>query len=585
MKKQFFLSATLFRLVLVLGGAVTLCTSSSAQENQLSKETSTQVSVTNHMSHACMNNNYRSYPQVLSSTKSVSDNGFLLMEQIDVRWDDNESAWKGTYRFSYTYDLVNNNLLEELTDYYTDSFIKWRKETYLYDDENNNLVEFLISGWDTNEWKNGQKHNYWYNTVNNNLIEERSYTWSMNTEWRNYQKFFYTYDASNNLIQTLKQGWYNGFSWENDEKNTYLYYGENNNLIENVWQNWDGSDWVNYWRYIYLYDEDNNPVEIKRQSWGGSEWIDEVKYLQTFDESNNMTKSLSQTWDESGWKDKYKTTFTYDQNNNQIKMLGMGWFEYEGEAYWKKGRKSTMYYLPENSEQFVANHTDLDMSIEDFQTTEDDLVIEPGKDDKTLIGIEVLIDSVLHTSDSDLEFTLSHNDISVTLISQGDASGENFIQTKMTDNAYDEISDGFAPYTGNFTGDNVLSSFLGTDPVGTWTLSIYDGVEGNTGVLKGWGLALIYSSSSGIGDKFEMEQFELFPNPAVSVVSIQSSVFNQQSAVVEIYDLNGKKLAEKYFPAGSEEIEMDVSHLKSGVYFCTMITEQGYATKKLIIQK
>ena len=182
-----------------------------------------------------------------------------------------------------------------------------------------------------------------------------------------------------------------------------------------------------------------------------------------------------------------------------------------------------MYYLPENSEQFVAKHTDLDMLIEDFQTTEDDLVIEPGKDDKTLIGIEVLIDSILHTSDSDLEITLSHNNISVTLILQGDAAGENFIQTKMTDNAYDEISDGFAPYAGNFTATNVLSSFLETNPEGTWTLSIYDGAEGNTGTLQSWGLNLIYSSSSAVEDYSLFESdLAIFPNPAISEFKVCS---------------------------------------------------------------
>jgi len=407
----------------------------------------------------------------------------------------------------------------------------------------------------------------------------------MNTEWRNYQKFFYTYDANNNLIQILKQGWYNGFSWENDEKDTYLYYGNNNNLIENVRQKWDGSDWVNYWRYIYLYDEDNNPVEIKRQSWGDSEWIDEVKYLQTFDESNNMTKSLRQRWDESGWEDAYKTIFTYDQNNNQIKILGKSWFEYEGEAYWRNGIKNTMYYLPENSEQFVAKHTDLDISIEDFQTTEDDLVIEPGKDDKTLIGVDVLIDEILHTSDSDLEITLSHNDISVTLILQGDAAGENFVQTKMTDNAYDEISDGFAPYAGNFIATNVLSSFLDTDPAGTWTLSIYDGAEGNTGTLQSWGLNLIYSSSSAVEENaLNILDIILFPNPAVDEFQVLVSEFWVSQATLELFDLNGRKLLEKQIPKGTATTEINVNQLESGMYFCKISVDKRSSTRKIIIK-
>jgi hypothetical protein len=57
-----------------------------------------------------------------------------------------------------------------------------------------------------------------------------------------------------------------------------------------------------------------------------------------------------------------------------------------------------------------------------------------------------------------------------------------------------------------------------------------------------------------------------------------------KDAKIEIYDLNGRKLLQKQIPAGTEVIEIDVSSLKSGVYFCKLITEKGNATKKLIIQ-
>lgn len=80
-------------------------------------------------------------------------------------------------------------------------------------------------------------------------------------------------------------------------------------------------------------------------------------------------------------------------------------------------------------------------------------------------------------------------------------------------------------------------------------------------------------------------QLHMYPNPASTVVILQSKAFSQQSALVEIYDLNGRKLLKKLFPAGNETIEVDVSGLQSGVYFCKLITEKVNATKKLIIQK
>jgi hypothetical protein len=79
--------------------------------------------------------------------------------------------------------------------------------------------------------------------------------------------------------------------------------------------------------------------------------------------------------------------------------------------------------------------------------------------------------------------------------------------------------------------------------------------------------------------------FEVYPNPAKSVISLQFAAFSRQSSVFEVYDLNGRKLLEKQIPAGAENIEIDVSHLKNGVYFCRLLTEKYSATQKLIIQK
>ena len=93
---------------------------------------------------------------------------------------------------------------------------------------------------------------------------------------------------------------------------------------------------------------------------------------------------------------------------------------------------------------------------------------------------------------------------------------------------------------------------------------------------------LKYGEVSAIGDEVENMKFEIYPNPAVSVVSIACP---HRFAIITVYDLNGKKLIEKQFPAGTETVELDVSTLVNGVYFCRISTEEHSVTKKLIIQK
>jgi len=90
----------------------------------------------------------------------------------------------------------------------------------------------------------------------------------------------------------------------------------------------------------------------------------------------------------------------------------------------------------------------------------------------------------------------------------------------------------------------------------------------------------------------DLATMKIYPNPASSNVSLQSSVSGQQFLVIEIYDLNGRKLLETHIPArpaggpkGSETVEVDVSNLESGIYCCKVSTDKKSITKKIIIQK
>jgi hypothetical protein len=48
--------------------------------------------------------------------------------------------------------------------------------------------------------------------------------------------------------------------------------------------------------------------------------------------------------------------------------------------------------------------------------------------------------------------------------------------------------------------------------------------------------------------------------------------------------LYGKTLIEKQITTGQQNVEIDVSNLASGVYFCTLKTDKKSSTKKLIIE-
>lgn len=107
----------------------------------------------------------------------------------------------------------------------------------------------------------------------------------------------------------------------------------------------------------------------------------------------------------------------------------------------------------------------------------------------------------------------------------------------------------------------------------------------NSGYIVGNGTLLKYTEVTGISDRKETTQFEISPNPATEKFKVQSEKFKIGEVTIELYDLNGRKLLEKQIPAGIEKVELDVSDLNNGIYFCKIWLGDEIVTKKVIIQK
>ncbi|WCM41478.1 T9SS type A sorting domain-containing protein [Flavobacterium sp. CBA20B-1] len=81
-------------------------------------------------------------------------------------------------------------------------------------------------------------------------------------------------------------------------------------------------------------------------------------------------------------------------------------------------------------------------------------------------------------------------------------------------------------------------------------------------------------------ENFLAENFNLYPNPANSVVNI-SNAENMQIQQITVYDVAGKQLSTKNYN-NETEIQLNVEHLASGTYMLHLQTNQGTAVKKLV---
>ena len=85
-------------------------------------------------------------------------------------------------------------------------------------------------------------------------------------------------------------------------------------------------------------------------------------------------------------------------------------------------------------------------------------------------------------------------------------------------------------------------------------------------------------------EEHEAIDVKIYPNPAREEFRVSSLEFRVGGAVIELYDLNGRKMLQKTIPQGSSEITVDVSGLESGIYFCRITTAKGSVTKKVMVE-
>ncbi len=88
-----------------------------------------------------------------------------------------------------------------------------------------------------------------------------------------------------------------------------------------------------------------------------------------------------------------------------------------------------------------------------------------------------------------------------------------------------------------------------------------------------------------IPEFFLYNNLKVTPNPCSGFMNLRFTISEQELMICDLYELSGVKvkslLKEEKMP-GSYEKRIDISGLKSGIYFCVLKTNNGIQTKKII---
>jgi len=109
----------------------------------------------------------------------------------------------------------------------------------------------------------------------------------------------------------------------------------------------------------------------------------------------------------------------------------------------------------------------------------------------------------------------------------------------------------------------------------------------------------IYNNAPGCNDQEEVEEacfndieelttqvfLEISPNPCSGSVNLRFTISDQRFVICDLYEISGVRLKsilnEEKIP-GNFEMEIELSDLPKGIYFCTLKTNKGIQTTKLI---
>jgi photosystem II stability/assembly factor-like uncharacterized protein len=267
-----------------------------------------------------------------------------------------------------------------------------------------------------------------------------------------------------------------------------------------------------------------------------------------------------------------------------------GWIAGEGGAI-KRTTNGGFWNEPGT---FLRNR--MNRPIMDHSETSDTMmvqVLQARESGYELVGLELMLDSIMHSRAGDLEISLTHNNVTATMVSHVTDPGTNFLWMRLKDDATKLIADGAAPFSGEYKPHTPLNAFNGLDPDGEWILTISDDQDGQTGTLRAWGIKPLFGKMVGIDNPKPAKEVENIlmlqnvPNPFSGTTRICWTSGQAGQTTLKIYDNEGRELetlVNKSVPTGEHSAEFDGSRYSPGIYYFRLQVGDAVITKKCIIQ-
>lgn len=376
------------------------------------------------------------------------------------------------------------------------------------------------------------------------------YDWSTG-HWYPFNRTLYSYDGGNQA-SIYYQHW-NGSAWIDDYRFTYTYDIEGR-LSVSLYQSWDESVWVNEFRYTIGYDENGDADESLTENWDGSAWYNSSLTRTTYDGNHRVESIVTQYWVISVWDDGLRTTNTYDGSGNLTYILIENWI-----GVWSNQIQTTNTY--NGSNQLLTSMVQMWPGAGWVNTTMDEHEYD-GEDD-ILRRTSTWMDTDWEVTDVD---TMKYNGM------------HQLIESVDLDPQYlDKYKDDYT-----YTGDGDLFEDINSAwRDGAWELEI----------KSTWEYSSLATAIETEALPTDFTLMQNYPNPFNPTTTIRYALARPQQVRLEIHNVLGqvvRVLENEYENAGLYESTWDGTNsggqeVASGVYFYRLVADDFSQTRKMML--
>ena len=424
------------------------------------------------------------------------------------------------------------------------------------------------------------KYDYIFNDYSSDYIY---YRWDL-IHWATLSKMKRTYDQNYNVL--IDEGMnFDGTDWIGEYQYVYSY-DQGNRMLSSTYREFNNAtvSWDNVSREICRYNSRGYQIDDLYQNWLSGAWVNANRFLQNIDDSGNVILSISQYYDSGSWQNSFKSERTY--NNQNFILTNFGYIWNATTSVWENSSK-LLYDLDGNNN--VISIT--------MYTWSSGVWVEDEKYSYTYNSSNMILSNIYQVwngllsqwvNDGKYEFAFNGNDKMINEChynwNNGTSSWDNDFRFLYT---YDSNSNRLSETNAQWSAGSWVDNYRNLYSYDNNNNLILDDYDKWNALVSVWNTQNrthfyweIYEENAGINNNDAASSIVVSPNPASSYIKIISPV---EIIQVAIYSSAGQKVYDS--ETGSNSVTLDLNNLESGLYFIQALTAKGIFSKKIQINK